>query len=181
MGVLCGQTSGLKIFLGEGGDVELDARTSKQILLFALDPLTLTLSLSLLCAQHHSQHHIYLLVFEHRFILLYSLYAWIVVCASLVLNHKSFIQHLNPYLGESRGVSPEPFTGNSATLVCCTKCVAKQFLSFRIQRIQFIDQHITYSPPALQVISISSQDSDWIKYTLVLRSSSDVVNLLTIT
>ena len=36
-----------KFFLGEGGDVELGARTSKQILLSALDPLTLTLSLSL--------------------------------------------------------------------------------------------------------------------------------------
>ena len=47
VGVMCGQVSGLEIFLGEGGDVELGARTSKQILLFALDPLTLTLSLSL--------------------------------------------------------------------------------------------------------------------------------------
>ena len=55
MGVLCGQASGFKILLGEGGDVELGARTSKHILLFALDPLTLTLSLSLslLCALHH--------------------------------------------------------------------------------------------------------------------------------
>ena len=49
MGVLCGQASGFKILLGEGGDVELGARTSKQIFVFALDPLTLTLSLSLLC------------------------------------------------------------------------------------------------------------------------------------
>ena len=47
MGVLCGQASGLKILLCEGGDVELGARTSKHILLFALDHLTLTLSLSL--------------------------------------------------------------------------------------------------------------------------------------
>ena len=54
VGVLCGQASGLKILLGEGGDVELGARTSKHILLFALDPLTLTLSLSLyICALHH--------------------------------------------------------------------------------------------------------------------------------
>ena len=43
MGVLCGQASGLEILLGEGGDVELGARTSKQILLFALDPLALSL------------------------------------------------------------------------------------------------------------------------------------------
>ena len=35
---------------GEGGDVELGARTSKQILLFAFDPLTLnSLSLFVLC------------------------------------------------------------------------------------------------------------------------------------
>ena len=48
VGVLCGQASGLKILHGgEGGDVELGARTSKHILLFALDPLTLSLSLSL--------------------------------------------------------------------------------------------------------------------------------------
>ena len=42
-GVLCGQASGFKILMGEGGDVELGARTSKQILLFALDPLTLSI------------------------------------------------------------------------------------------------------------------------------------------
>ena len=47
MGVLCGQASEVEILLGEGGDVELGARTSKHILLFALDPLALTLSLSL--------------------------------------------------------------------------------------------------------------------------------------
>ena len=47
VGVLCGQASGLEILLCEGGDIELGARTSKHILLFALDPLTLTLSLSL--------------------------------------------------------------------------------------------------------------------------------------
>ena len=45
MGVLCGQARGLKILLGEGGDVELGARASKHILLFALDPLALSLSL----------------------------------------------------------------------------------------------------------------------------------------
>ena len=45
VGVLGGQVSGLEILLGEGGDVELGARISKQILLFAFDPLTLTLSL----------------------------------------------------------------------------------------------------------------------------------------
>ena len=73
MGVLCGQASGLKILLGEAGDVELGARTSKHILLFALDPLTLTLSLFLLCALHH-------------FILIIHTYMLgLVVCASLVI------------------------------------------------------------------------------------------------
>ena len=68
MGILCGQASGFEILLGEGGDVELGARTSKQILLFALDPLTLTLSLFIFvpCIIH---------------IVISSLYAWIVfVC-----------------------------------------------------------------------------------------------------
>ena len=78
MGVLCGQASGFEILLGEGGDVELGARTSKQISLFAFDPLTLN-SLSLLCALHH-------------FILSYHIYMLsLFVCASLVLNHESFI------------------------------------------------------------------------------------------
>ena len=77
MGLLGGQVSRLEIFLGEGRDVELGARTSKQILLFALDPLTLTLSL-LYCALHH-------------FILLIHYMLGLFVCASLVLNHESFI------------------------------------------------------------------------------------------
>ena len=45
MGVLCGQASGFEILLGEGEDVELGARTSKHILVFAFDPLSLTLSI----------------------------------------------------------------------------------------------------------------------------------------
>ena len=61
VGVICGQASGVEILLGEGGDVELGARISKHILLFALDPLTLTLylslSLSILClASFHIDH-----------------------------------------------------------------------------------------------------------------------------
>ena len=35
----------VKILLCEGGDVELGARTSKNILVFAFDPLSLTLFL----------------------------------------------------------------------------------------------------------------------------------------
>ena len=67
-----------KILLYEGGDVELGVRTSKQISLFAFDPLTLTLSLFILClASFHIAHSYYML--------------GLFVCASLVLNHESFI------------------------------------------------------------------------------------------
>jgi len=38
----------VEIFLCEGGDVELGARTSKHIFVFVFNPLSLTLSLSLL-------------------------------------------------------------------------------------------------------------------------------------
>ena len=51
---LCGKSCVdklVEILLCEGGDVELGARTSKHILVFAFDPLTLTLSL-LYCALH---------------------------------------------------------------------------------------------------------------------------------
>ena len=71
-------TSGLEILLCEGGDVELCARTSKHIAVFAFDPLTLTLSLFTLClASFHIAHSYYML--------------GLFVCASLVLNHESFI------------------------------------------------------------------------------------------
>jgi len=51
-GSLCGKSCVdelVKILLCEGGDVELGARTSKHILVFAFDPLSLILSL-LYCA-----------------------------------------------------------------------------------------------------------------------------------
>ena len=68
-----GTPSGLEILLGEGGDVELGARTSKHILLFAFDPLTLN-SLSLyfvLCiASFISSYLICLCCALHLFILL---------------------------------------------------------------------------------------------------------------
>ena len=95
VGVLGGQVSGLEILLGEGGDVELGARTSKHISLFVFDPLTLN-SLSL-----------YFVLCIASFILPYHSYAWlclalihisyiymlgcVCLCASLVLNHESFI------------------------------------------------------------------------------------------
>ena len=47
VGSLCGKSSVVElveILLCEGGDVELGARTSKHILVFAFDPFSLTLS-----------------------------------------------------------------------------------------------------------------------------------------
>ena len=62
----------VEILLCEGGDVELCARTSKHILVFAIDPLSLTLSL-ILC-----------LVLIH--IVISYLYAWLClfVCLTCV-------------------------------------------------------------------------------------------------
>ena len=65
-----------EILLCEGGDVELGARTSKHILVFAFDPLSLTLSLIYLPLIH---------------IVISFIYAWICLCASLVFNQESFI------------------------------------------------------------------------------------------
>ena len=50
VGVLGGRVSGLEILLGEGGDVELGARTTKHIFVFAFDP-SLN-SLSFICVEH---------------------------------------------------------------------------------------------------------------------------------
>ena len=87
--------SGLEILHGGvGGDVELGARTSKHILAFAFDPLSLnSLSLSLyICAKHHSSFISYIACVALHRLYCSSLYAWLAcVCASLVLNHKSFI------------------------------------------------------------------------------------------
>ena len=79
MGVLGGQDSGLEILHGrEGGDVELGARTSEHIIVFAFDPLSLN-SLSLLFV--HCIIHIvisYLLAFVPCIYsyCLFILYAW---------------------------------------------------------------------------------------------------------
>ena len=43
--------SGLEILLGEGGDIELGARTSKHIFVFAFDPLSSN-SLLFICVVH---------------------------------------------------------------------------------------------------------------------------------
>ena len=63
----------VKILLCEGEDVELGARNSKYMSVFAFDPLSLTISLILCLASFHIVHS--------------YLYAWIgCVCASLVLS-----------------------------------------------------------------------------------------------
>ena len=77
-GSLCGKSCVddiMEIFLCEGGDVELGARTSKHIFVFAFDPLSLTLSLTL-CIDSYC-HIIYML--------------GLFVCASLVFNQEIFI------------------------------------------------------------------------------------------
>ena len=63
-GSLCGKSCVddlVKILLCEGGDVELGARTSKHILVFAFDLLSLTPSLLLCLALFHIVHIIYML------------------------------------------------------------------------------------------------------------------------
>ena len=59
----------VEILLCEGGDVELDARTSKHIFVFAFDPLSLSLSLILCLASFHIVHS--------------YLYAWYCLCVYL--------------------------------------------------------------------------------------------------
>ena len=130
--------SGLEILHGGvGGDVEQGARTSKHILVFAFDPLSLQLSLFtfVLCiASFLLSYHSYLFACVVPcicVILLYLVYAWLFVCASLVPNQQELHIAPQPIQGESRGVSPEPFTGNSATLIGCIKFV-QICLSFHI-------------------------------------------------
>ena len=63
-GSLCGKSyvdDIVKILLCEGGDVELGARTSKHILVFAFDLLSLTLSLILYLASFILLIHTYML------------------------------------------------------------------------------------------------------------------------
>ena len=65
-GSLCGKSCVddiVEILLCEGGDVELDARTSKHIFVFAFDPLSLSLFL-ILCIASYCSHHIYMLGFD---------------------------------------------------------------------------------------------------------------------
>jgi len=79
-GSLCGKSymdKLVKILLCEGGDVELGARTSKHIIVFVFDPLSLTLSLILYLA---------LIRIAHSY-----LYAWYCLFVILVFNQESFI------------------------------------------------------------------------------------------
>ena len=59
----------VEILLCEGGDVELCVRTSKHILVFAIDPLSLTLSLTL-CIIHvaHTIYMLGLIVYAHTYV-----------------------------------------------------------------------------------------------------------------
>ena len=79
-GSLCGKSCVddlVEILLCEGGDVELGARTSKHILVFAFDPLSLTLSFILCLALIH--------------IVISFIYAWFAcLCVILVFNQESF-------------------------------------------------------------------------------------------
>ena len=65
----------VKILLCEGGDVEQWLEPRNKLFVFTIDPLSLTLSCTLSIASYC--HIIYMLV--------------LFVCASLVLNHESFI------------------------------------------------------------------------------------------
>jgi len=76
-GSLCGKSCVnelVKILLCEGEDVELGARTSKYILVFVFDPLSLTLSYIVHCS--HCSYHIH---------------AWFDCVPILVFNQESFI------------------------------------------------------------------------------------------
>ena len=68
----------VKIHPCDGGDVELGARTSKYILVFAIDSLSLnSLSLSLiLCIASYFPYH---------------LYAWVIVCLTCVKPRELYI------------------------------------------------------------------------------------------
>ena len=118
-GSLCGKPCVddlVKIFLCEGGDVELGARTSKHIFVFAFDPLSLTLSLSLSLS-----------LIVHCIILLISfIYLVLIVCHTCVKPRKLHIAPQLLFSGIKRSCL-EPFTRNSATLFGYTKCVAFSF------------------------------------------------------
>ena len=65
----------VEILLCEGGDVEQWLEPRNKLLVFAFDPLSLTLSLFTLCIA----------------LLCHIIYMLVCLCALLVLNHESFI------------------------------------------------------------------------------------------
>ena len=66
------------------------------------------------------------------------------MCASLVPNQQELHIAPQPIQGESRGVSPEPFTRNSATLV---DCVAKFALASAFSALSFaFSSRLTLTP-----------------------------------
>ena len=93
MGVLGGQDSGLEILLGEGGDVELGARTSEHIFVFTFDPLVSKLSLYIVQSIiHHSYHTCLHLCCALHISYCYILYILGCLCVPhLYLINKSFI------------------------------------------------------------------------------------------
>ena len=77
-GSLCGKSCVddlVEILLCEGGDVELGNRTSKHILVFAFDPISLTLSYIVPCIISYRSYH---------------LHAWFDCVPILVFNQESF-------------------------------------------------------------------------------------------
>ena len=92
--MLCEISSGSEILLGEGGDVELGARTSKQISVFAIGLLVLI-----------------------------TFYSFILIL-SIILSQQDCIRTSNSYLEELRGRSSKPFTGYTASnLTLSDRCI----------------------------------------------------------
>ena len=77
---------------GVGGDVELGTRTSKQILVFAFDPISLnsylfTFVQAFISYKHHSFHTYYILacVALHLYIAIHYYMLGLIVCVCIVL------------------------------------------------------------------------------------------------
>ena len=80
----------------------------------------IALSISHLCLYLAYLHYLYLYMLDISCATL--LYAWDCLL-TLVFNQESHSGTSTLNLEESYGDSPEPFTGNSATLLCYTLCV----------------------------------------------------------
>jgi len=105
----------------EGGDVEqvcsnLETNPS------CLRLLTLSISLFISCML------IIVFIFTFLIFIVLNWYTCLGLFANTCIQLREPTRHINPYQGESRGVSPEPFTGNSATLLCYTWCLVYKVL-----------------------------------------------------